>query len=136
MLAVLFSLGDRRCGLDSAAVERIVPALPLHPVPGAPPGLAGTFDYRGAIIPVLDLVRLAVGRAARPQLSSRIILARHAPAGGAPRLVGLLAESVNDVRAPSSHAAPGSADAFAIVTIPELVPAELIAKLPAEEAAL
>ncbi len=135
MLAVLFNLGDRRCGLDSAAVERIVPALPLRPIPGAPPGVAGTFDYRGAMVPVVDLVRLAAGRPARPQLSSRIILARHAPAGGAPRLVGLLAESVNDVRAPSRHSATGSADAFTVVTIPELVPAELFSKLPGEGAA-
>lgn len=134
MLAVLFSIGDARCGLDSAVVERIVPALPLAAVAGGPVALAGTFTYRGASVPVIDLVHLAAGRATQPHLSSRIILARHADAGGSVRLIGLLAERVTEVRPFAGSAPKNSSDTFRVVTLAELVPAELFAQLPGGEA--
>ncbi len=130
MLAVLFSLGDQRCGLDSAAVERVVPALPLQPVPGGSVSLAGTFSYRGADVPVVDLVRQALGRATQPLLSSRIILARHLDDYGAPRLVGLLAEQVNEALPFSGQASAAVPGAVRVVTLAELVPADFFT-LPA-----
>jgi len=135
MLAVLFSIGDARCGLDSAVVERIVPALPLSAVAGGPVAFAGTFTYHGVSVPVVDLVRLAAGRATQPHLSSRIILTRHADGGGQSRLIGLLAERVTEVRpfvGPTPHNSP---DAYRVVTLPELVPPEFFAQLPNAEAA-
>jgi chemotaxis-related protein WspB len=134
MLAVLFSLGDQRCGLDSAVVERIVPALPLTAVEGGPTALAGTFSYRGASVPVIDLVRQALGRPAHPHLSSRIILARHAGEGASPRLVGLLAERVNEIQAFSEQASSSVPETFRVVTLAEVVPADFFAQ-PFREAA-
>ncbi len=130
MLAVLFSLGSRRHGLDAAAVERIVPALPLQALADAPAGLAGTFTYQGAPVPVIDLTRLMAGESTRPHLSSRIILVRHAAARGAPRLLGLLAEQVTEVRSitglSADLAGTASTTAVHVVSLQELIPAELL----------
>lgn len=131
MLAVLFSLGDQRCGLDSAVVERIVPALPLQPVSGGSSALAGVFSYQGIMVPVVDLVRQATGRPAHAHLSSRIILARHMDDGGSPRLVGLLAERVNEVLPFSGQASSSVPGTFRVLTLAELVPGDLFVQLEA-----
>ncbi len=133
MLAVLFNLGDQRRGLDSALVERVVPAPPGR-------GLAGeaeTISYRGQSVPVLDLALRSGGRPASPHLSTRIILLRHPDARGAPRLVGLLAEGVNEVRhlAAPMPGAPAANEAQ-LITLAELLPADWLAQLPATEAAV
>lgn len=94
MLLILFKLGDRRYGLDSQRVVEIVPAMPLREVPGTPPSVAGIFECRGHVAPVIDLCQLTVGRPARVLLSSRYILV-HADDDGE-RLIALLAEHVTD----------------------------------------
>jgi chemotaxis-related protein WspB len=97
MLLVLFSLGEQRYGLDAGVVELIVPALPTRAVPGTPPAVSGIFSFRGEVTPVIDLVRLTLGRPVRAALGSRFIITRFAVAGQA-RLLALHAESVNEVR--------------------------------------
>lgn len=132
MLAVLFSLGDQRCGLDTVVVERIVPALPLTEVSDGSAALAGIFSYRGANVPVVDLVKQATGHPTQPHLSSRIILARYMDEGGSPRLVGLLAERVTEVLSFSGQASSSVPETFRVVTLPEVVPADLFDHLPSE----
>ncbi|HTB63261.1 MAG TPA: chemotaxis protein CheW [Opitutales bacterium] len=127
MLAVLFNLGAQRRGLATAAVERIVPALPLTAAPGAPSFVAGTFVYRGQIVPVIDLQRISSGPPVPPLLSTRIILVRLPTISNAPRLLGLLAGGVNDVRDISSTDADGSAPQ--IITLEELLPGDLLQQL-------
>jgi chemotaxis-related protein WspB len=97
MLLVLFSLGDQRYGLDAAAVELIVPALPVRAVPGTPAAVSGVHTFRGRVTPVIDLVQLTLGRPARPALGSRFIVTRY-PIGGVEHFLALQAESVNEVR--------------------------------------
>ncbi len=133
MLAVLFSLGSRRHGLDSAAVERIVPALPLQPVAGAPRPVAGSFSYRGQTVPVIDLTRLSGGAPARAHLSTRIILVNYPEVAGGTRLLGLLAEQVTEVRGvaglSSSRKGPTGPEEVRVVSLSELVPEDLLAGL-------
>jgi len=124
MLAVLFSVNSQRHGLDSAVVEGIVPSVPLRPEPGAPAAMAGIFSYRGQAVPVIDLSYLAGGKYASSFLSTRIILVKAAHLEGGTRLLGLLAECVNEVRQISSR------DAVRVVTLPELLPVDLLAQLP------
>jgi purine-binding chemotaxis protein CheW len=58
---VVFRIGDRRFGLEAAAVREIVPAVPATPIPRAQPYLKGVFSLRGAILPAIDLgVRLGM----------------------------------------------------------------------------
>ena len=105
MLALLFSIGEVPYAVACDRVREIVPVPELKPIPRAPAPFVGVFNYRGRIVPVVDLCRLIRGDSCRLRLSTRIILAE-APAvgfrgGDAPRIYGLLAERVTEtVRAP------------------------------------
>jgi chemotaxis signal transduction protein len=50
--------GEVVCALPLAAVRRVVRALPVYPLPGAAPGVAGLAEFAGEPLAVLDLVRL------------------------------------------------------------------------------
>lgn len=93
MLAILFSLGSNRYALDTRSVVEIVPVLALTAAPHAPEFIAGQFDYRGTIVPVIDLRRLVEGENCRTELSTRIVLIHYGD-----HLLGLMAEKVTEVR--------------------------------------
>ena len=89
MLALLFQIGSDRLALDVRRIKEVVPRVPLQTLACSPPGLAGTFIYRGRVIPVVDLHRLAGVGECPPHLSSRIILVPQ-PGSADGRLLGLL----------------------------------------------
>ena len=96
MLMLLFGLGTERYGIEAGRIREVVPSIPVRPVPHAPPFLAGLFNYRGMVLPVLDLLQLTEGRLCRDALSTRIMVVDCAPAEGPPRLIGLRAEKVTE----------------------------------------
>lgn len=53
--AVVFSLEGQRYALPLEAVTRIVRAVEVTPLPGAPPVVLGAIDVEGRILPVLDI---------------------------------------------------------------------------------
>ena len=57
MSLVTFFLDDRRYGLHLDAVERVLPALDVTPLPKAPEIVLGLINLKGKIIPVLDVRR-------------------------------------------------------------------------------
>jgi chemotaxis-related protein WspB len=96
MLLLTFRIQEALYAVDAAQVVEVVPRVEPRTVPHAPAYFAGVFSFRGAIVPAIDLGLLLGASACRPRLSTRIILA-----GDAERpetLVGLIAESVSDVR--------------------------------------
>jgi chemotaxis-related protein WspB len=108
MLALTFQVGDNALALDIRRVHEVVPRVRLRSLSGAPEWLAGVFVYRGDVVPVVDLHRLAGAAGCPPHLSSRIILVPCRFAAGAERLIGLLATRVDDLRElkPEGHPAP------------------------------
>ena len=52
---VAFRLDDLRIGLPLTVVERIVRAVEVTPLPGAPAIVLGAIDMQGHVLPVLDL---------------------------------------------------------------------------------
>lgn len=105
MLALLFSIGDVAYAVACDRVREIVPMPTLKPVPHAPDHFVGVFNYRGRIVPVVDLRRLVQGDSCRPRFSTRIILAEAPGGSGEPRLYGIMAERVTEtVRAPGREA--------------------------------
>jgi chemotaxis-related protein WspB len=114
VLVLTFQVGREQLALDLRRVREVVPRVRLEPVSGAPDWLAGVFVYRGGVVPVVDLHRLAGGGECPAHLSSRVILVPH---GGDGRLVGLLATQVADIRdialaeaPPASLTAEGRSD--------------------------
>ncbi len=58
MLTLLFNLGKDSFAVDSARVVEVIPSINLKKLAQAPVHVAGVFDYRGKIVPVVDLCRL------------------------------------------------------------------------------
>ena len=54
---VVFRLDEQRYALPLAAVERIVCAVEVTPLPGAPAIVLGAIDVEGRVLPVLNLRR-------------------------------------------------------------------------------
>jgi len=96
MLFLLFRLGQDRYAIEARQVAEVLPMLAVKEIPQAPPTVRGAFDFRGQPVPLIDLSQLALGRPARDQLSTRIVLV-HCPDGrGGQRLLGLVAENVTE----------------------------------------
>lgn len=97
MLFLLFHIGRDRYALEAGRVVEVLPLVRLQKIPRAPRGVAGLFNYRGQLVPAVDLCELATGIPAREQLSTRIILVRHADAAGREHLLGLIAERAAEI---------------------------------------
>ena len=111
MLFILFRMGDERYALAAEHVIEVIPRLPLRQQPGTPGYVAGLLNFRGSVIPVLDLGMLTLGTPCPEQLSTRIILINYTLRSGAKKVLGFIAESVIDAvkREPSDFAASGVA---------------------------
>lgn len=111
MLFLLFQLDAERYALDAATVTAVLPRVELRRLPQAHAAVAGVFDYRGEVVPVIDLCALALQRPARDAISTRIVLADYLDRSGGARRLGLLAERVVDtVRLPEEAFAPSGVD--------------------------
>ncbi|MFH2098570.1 MAG: chemotaxis protein CheW, partial [Pseudomonadota bacterium] len=77
-------------------VREVVPMMILKEMPNSPGFIAGLFNYRGTIVPVIDLCRLIHGRPCSMRLSTRIILVDYLRTDGTPFILGLMAERVTE----------------------------------------
>jgi len=80
--------------MAASQVKKVVPRVALTRIPSAPKIAAGLMNYRGTLVPVVDLCRLATGRSSALKISTRIILVDYTLADGRPEILGLLAEHV------------------------------------------
>src|SRR3954463_4736669 len=97
MLFILFQLGSDRYAVAARDVAEVLPLVALKELPGAPRGVAGLMDYRGAALPVVDLNALALGQPAARRVSTRLLIVHYAPSSGGKRLLGLLAERATEM---------------------------------------
>jgi chemotaxis-related protein WspB len=80
MLLLTFRAAESPYAVDVARVVEVVPRIDLRRLPHAPAFLAGVFDYRGMVVPVIDLGILLGSEACPYRLSTRIILVDSRPA--------------------------------------------------------
>lgn len=89
---VLLRLGDARYTLDLAAIAEVVPVPATTRIPDQPAWLAGVANWRGRVLPVID-IRLLMGLTAVPlATSARLVVLAEDDV-----LVGVLAEAVPGV---------------------------------------
>ena len=132
MLSLFVRAGAERLAVPAAAVVEVVPAVRLHRPAGASAWVAGVLRFRGEVVPVLDLNRLATGEPCPERLSTRILILETDVAGTRRRL-GLLAERVTDLKplelvGPAYSAPPAggpdlgplAADADGVVRLPDV----------------
>lgn len=109
MLLLLFQIAGDCFGLDAESVIEVAPLVGLRTLPRAPAHVAGLMNYRGRVIPVLDLAAMLTGQSAKKHLSTRIIVVPLEGADGRNHPLGLIAERVTETRAfkPEDMRAPG-----------------------------
>lgn len=94
MLYLRCEAAGRSFAIESRAILEVLPLVRLQRIAAFAPAFAGTMNYRGTSLMVVDLSVLTDGKPAPAHLSSRIIVAHIAASSpGAPTLVGILVES-------------------------------------------
>jgi purine-binding chemotaxis protein CheW len=105
---VVFSLDEQQFALDVRAVERVIRAVEISPLPGAPPTVRGVVNVEGRIVPVIDL-RVRFGRSERAlRLDDHFIIAHTGH-----RIVALMADTALGV-------VPAESDE--VVAAPDIIP--------------
>lgn len=94
--SITFDLQSDTFALPAALVQEIIDVVPGSTVPGASPMAATVINFRGRIIPIVDL-RVAFGMPqAAPTIDSRFVVVELTVAGE-PLLCGLYTDKVHEV---------------------------------------
>ena len=94
MLMLLFYIGKNPYAIESSRVVEVIPRVPLRQINHVPDYVAGLFNYRGKIAPVIDLCHLIQGKPSGLKLSTRIIMVSAATNDHTVQYLGLMAERV------------------------------------------
>lgn len=79
MQLLTFTAGGLAYAIEATKVVEVLPSVPVRPVPTLPEYVLGMMTYRGGMIAVIDLPRRLTGEAAKPLLSTRLIVVECAP---------------------------------------------------------
>jgi purine-binding chemotaxis protein CheW len=100
---VHFRIGDRDFALPLSAVERVIQAVGVDPLPEAPDEVVGVIDVQGSVIPVVDLRRRFGMDTREIDLSDQFIIAK-TPSRSAAVLVdqvcGVISYSIGEMVPP------------------------------------
>lgn len=88
-----FALGGGLFGITFQWLEEVMPVADITRVPCTPPVIAGVTNYRGELLPVIDLKNLIFGDISEASglTAARVLVVKN---GG--RQLGLLVESIED----------------------------------------
>lgn len=115
--AVTFAVGDLRLALEVGCVREIVRGVTPVPVPHAPADVAGIIDWRGRLIPLIDL-RTRFGLAEPgPREHARVVVVESGT-----RVFGLAVDKIHTIVRfdPNDVRVPASAPATAIAVLPDV----------------
>ncbi|QEH31894.1 CheW-like domain protein [Aquisphaera giovannonii] len=84
MLLLTFRAAGSRYAVDVSRIVEVVPRVELRALPHAPGFLLGVFDFRGRVVPVVDLGLLLGGPGSSDRLSTRVVLVDARPPGSEP----------------------------------------------------
>lgn len=96
MMVLLFRLDNAKYALDVINIVEIMPRIAIKPMPRVPDYISGLINYRGRVVPVIDLSMLVNKHPASHSLSTRIILVKLETEADSGQLVGLIAERATE----------------------------------------
>ena len=96
MLLLVFYLGEEKYFLKHDNIREISPMVMLKKMPHMPDYFAGFFNYRGQVVPVIDLCQFIQGYPCQMRLSTRIMLIDYARANQQGAILGLMAERLTE----------------------------------------
>ncbi|MDX2230590.1 MAG: chemotaxis protein CheW [Leptolyngbyaceae cyanobacterium bins.349] len=94
MLMLVFYIDKNLYAIESSRVVEVIPRLTYREVHHVPSYVSGVFNYRGSIVPVIDLCRLIRGTPSKSFLSTRVMMVSYPQSDGTLRYIGLMAERV------------------------------------------
>ena len=95
MLHLILQIAGARHALDTSAVIEVLPLVHVQSLAPPVPGVAGVMDYRGAMVPVVDLRLRFEGTPTASRLGTRFIIVAKPGSGEASRpSAALLVERV------------------------------------------
>jgi chemotaxis-related protein WspB len=108
MLVLQFYLGDVMYVIECDRVKEVAPMVALKQIPHSPACVAGLFNYRGTIVPVIDLRQYIHDTACQLRLSTRIILVEYLRPDKSPGMFAIMAERITEAvdRPKSAFIAP------------------------------
>ena len=98
---VTFALDEQRIALPLAAVDRIVRAVEVTPLPGAPPVVLGVINVQGKVLPVINLRRRCRFPEREIETTDVLVIA-HTPR----RAVALLVDRADVMECPQGSLTP------------------------------
>ncbi len=97
MLFLQFQAGDNNFGIGVEDIVEVIPPVNLKSIAKAPAYVPGQFNYRGKLVPVIDISLLISGKRVRNLLSTRIILVKYELSDSRTETLGLMCEQVMDI---------------------------------------
>lgn len=104
MMILLFSVGGDNYGINVRDITEVLPSVALKHLPNGPEYVAGLLNYRGQVVPVIDLTMLMTAQASRHRISSRIVLVDYHHENTSHHLLGLLIEKITETLRVPGHA--------------------------------
>ncbi|MBJ7297796.1 MAG: chemotaxis protein CheW [Dolichospermum sp. UKL201] len=96
MLMLLFSVTSDLYAIETSHVVEVIPRMALRKVHHAPDCVAGLLNYRGKIVPVVDLCYLIRNTFSHFCLSTRIIMVSYPHQDYGKQYLGLIAERITE----------------------------------------
>lgn len=96
MLLLLFHTGNDCFGIDVNNVIEISPIVNFKMIPNSDDNVAGMINYRGIIVPLIDLTFVLSKNKTRDFFNSRIIICNYETKNNKKNILGLLAEKVTE----------------------------------------
>lgn len=93
MLLLIFEIGGNRYSIRARDIIEIIPLVSLLKVPQAPEYFPGLLNYRGSVIPALDLGLLLGNGPHHRKMSTRIVLMSY-PARGGDITIGFILDNI------------------------------------------
>ena len=97
-LLLQFSAAEQLFAIESKQIVEIIPLVDLTKVPSTAEYISGLYNYRGELIPVIDICRLLFKQPAREHICTRIIVTE-ATFNNSLYRTGIIAEKVNQTLA-------------------------------------
>lgn len=95
MLLIAFNLGKYHYAMKCGSIIEIAPFVDIRPLPGVAPWIAGVIDYRGQLVPTIDLSLLTQNKESEKKFGTRILITS-LDVNGEKKHIGLIAENVTN----------------------------------------
>ena len=97
MLCLTFSLGDQEYAINTKEIVELIPLVKIYSLPKTSVQFIGYINYRGNLIPVLDLAVFLGYLPAELLFSTRIIIVNFLQVDDSELLTGVLVQNVSEI---------------------------------------